>query len=419
MAARLDRARACATTRVTSSTRNIFYPSPNPRLPSRTRRSSRESSAAPLFWLGLPPVLDLQPDAVRRDRRIRARDVRARARADRRDGSRRCSAAAVFTMAPYRIEHFMHLELQWAMWVPLTFWALHLTLTQPDRTFRYGLLAGLFIWLQIASCVYYGVFLAVSVAAYMAVELAMNWRRVHGRAACPCRRRGSRRSAYRALFVGVPRYGAAHGDRATCRKSLSTADGYSSYFAAPRQNWLRGWSAGSDELNLFLGWNAMALALAGLLLYRHARQRVAYGVVAAVSITLSLGLNTPLYAWLVRIVADISGPSLAVTILHHRVLRGRRARGLRRLGAEQASARAGPRYGWIVLPPSSSSCCEYANTGLILVDRLERTCRQRVQGDRGRRSRCGRRAAHADGRRASGARHACSSCGRLGTGIPS
>ncbi len=29
-------------------------------------------------------------------------------------------AAAIFTMAPYRIEHFMHLELQWTMWMPLT-----------------------------------------------------------------------------------------------------------------------------------------------------------------------------------------------------------------------------------------------------------------------------------------------------------
>ena len=34
-------------------------------------------------------------------------------------------AATIFTMLPYRIEHFMHLELQWAMFIPLTFWALH------------------------------------------------------------------------------------------------------------------------------------------------------------------------------------------------------------------------------------------------------------------------------------------------------
>ena len=33
-------------------------------------------------------------------------------------------AAAIFTMAPCRIEPFMRLELQGAMWIPLTFYAL-------------------------------------------------------------------------------------------------------------------------------------------------------------------------------------------------------------------------------------------------------------------------------------------------------
>ena len=42
-------------------------------------------------------------------------------------------AAAVFTMAPYRIEHFMHLELQWTMWMPLTLWAFHRAIEDGDR----------------------------------------------------------------------------------------------------------------------------------------------------------------------------------------------------------------------------------------------------------------------------------------------
>ena len=29
-------------------------------------------------------------------------------------------SAVIFTLAPYRIEHFIHLELQWTMWMPLT-----------------------------------------------------------------------------------------------------------------------------------------------------------------------------------------------------------------------------------------------------------------------------------------------------------
>ena len=32
-------------------------------------------------------------------------------------------ATTVFTALPYRIEHLMHLELQWAMFVPLSLWS--------------------------------------------------------------------------------------------------------------------------------------------------------------------------------------------------------------------------------------------------------------------------------------------------------
>jgi len=68
-------------------------------------------------------------------------------------------AAAVFTLAPYRIEHFIHLELQWTVWMPLTLWAMHRTFD--EGTVRFGLLTGLFLWLQILSCVYYGAFLGL------------------------------------------------------------------------------------------------------------------------------------------------------------------------------------------------------------------------------------------------------------------
>src|SRR6185295_12012541 len=49
------------------------------------------------------------------------------------------------TLAPYRIEHFSHLELQWTVWMPLTLWAVHRTFDEGTR--RSGVLAGLFLWL--------------------------------------------------------------------------------------------------------------------------------------------------------------------------------------------------------------------------------------------------------------------------------
>ena len=87
-------------------------------------------------------------------------------------------AAAVFTMAPYRIEHVMHLELQWAMFVPLTFWALHRAID--DRSWRFGILAGLGFWLQLLSCVYYGVFLAILLVAFVPLLLLLSGRRAVG-----------------------------------------------------------------------------------------------------------------------------------------------------------------------------------------------------------------------------------------------
>ncbi len=58
-------------------------------------------------------------------------------------------AAAIFTMAPYRIEHFMHLELQWTMWMPLTLWAFHRAID--EGAWRWGVLGGVFLWLQVMS----------------------------------------------------------------------------------------------------------------------------------------------------------------------------------------------------------------------------------------------------------------------------
>ena len=42
-------------------------------------------------------------------------------------------AGIVFAFVPYRFEHYMHMELQWTMWMPWAFWALHRTLRDRRR----------------------------------------------------------------------------------------------------------------------------------------------------------------------------------------------------------------------------------------------------------------------------------------------
>ena len=78
-------------------------------------------------------------------------------------------ATTIFTILPYRVEHVMHLELQWAMFIPLSLWAVHRTME--SGRWRYGLLAGLFVWLQFLSCVYYGVFLGLALLVFVPLLL--------------------------------------------------------------------------------------------------------------------------------------------------------------------------------------------------------------------------------------------------------
>jgi hypothetical protein len=324
--------------------------------------------AAPFFWLGLTPILIYNVLLLGA---MAASGVAAFVLAHHLTGRSGPSlfAAAVFTMAPYRIEHFMHLELQWAMWVPLTFWALHLTLERRGRaSVKWGLLAGVFLWLQIASSVYYGVFLAMAVAAFMVIAAITDWRRVV--ASLPGLSAGAVLSAaltapYLWVYLNTAQ---SMGTRDITEIAVYSARLWS-YFASPSQNLLWGWSSSTPEVNLFLGWNIMALALTGALLYREPKQRAIYVTVAATAIILSFGLNTPVYQWIVAIVPPLKGlrsPSrfgiiscCAVAVLAA-------------FGADavlQRTRESKARWAWAALPVLFLFVVlDYTNTGMYLMD---------------------------------------------------
>jgi hypothetical protein len=209
-------------------------------------------------------------------------------------------AAAIFTMAPYRIEHFMHLELQWAMWIPLTFWALHRAID--ERSLRAGAFAGLFFFLQIASCVYYGIFLAVAAAALVLLLVLT-------RPSClvpslP----GLAIAGGVAVALSVPymwpylETARMAGPRAAAEVAQYSATAVS-YLASPPQNWLWGWSSprwGHPELSLYPGIIAVVLAL--LAATARPRRTIAiYAAIAALTFDLSLGVNGWLYPALARL----------------------------------------------------------------------------------------------------------------------
>jgi hypothetical protein len=215
-------------------------------------------------------------------------------------------AAAIFTLAPYRIEHVMHLELQWAMFVPLTFWALHRAID--GRSWRFGALAGLCFWLQILSCVYYGVFLAMLLIFFVPLLMAVSGRRSLG--ALP----GLALGAVGALVLTLPYlWPYIQAARALGGRDLNEIARYSAeptnYLAASSLNLLWGWTSerwGGRELRLFPGVIAVVLALFSVS-NRSWKWTVVYGVVTAVAIELSFGTHGAGYRWLTDHVAALRG----------------------------------------------------------------------------------------------------------------
>jgi hypothetical protein len=215
-------------------------------------------------------------------------------------------AAAIFTMAPYRIEHVMHLELQWAMFVPLTLWALHRAVD--DRSWRFGVLAGLCFWLQLLSCVYYGVFLAMILVAFVPLLLALTGRRATG--AFP----GLAIGAVVAVVLTLPYlWPYVEAARTLGGRDLAEIARYSArpvnYLSATSLSVLWGWTAdqwGGREVRLFPGAVAVALTLFSAF-NRSWRWTALYAVAAALAIELSFGTNGIIYRWLTDHVTALRG----------------------------------------------------------------------------------------------------------------
>lgn len=215
--------------------------------------------------------------------------------------------AVVFAFTPFRFDHYYHLELLWAAWMPLAFWMVHRTLD--GGRLRDGLLAGLFVALQILSSLYYGVFLCSALVFFVVPFL-------------PGRNAVLRRRALAALLAGgvlavvivVPymqpywRARDALPERNAAEASLFAA-GPRHYLAALPENRLAGpvtASLGRPEKRLFPGFVAIGLALLALW-PRPTRTVVAYAVVLAVSIDLSFGPRGIGFDWLREHVAVYRG----------------------------------------------------------------------------------------------------------------
>src|SRR3954463_682541 len=151
---------------------NIFYPERRT-LTFSDAMPVESAVAAPMLWAGVRPVLV-------HNLMLLAGIVLSGAGmfvlGRRLTGSMAAglTAGVVFAFAPYRFEHYMHMELQWTVWTPWAFWALDRMFE--TREWKYGWFAGLFLSLQRLSSIYYGVFLAVLFGLVAALLFLGSWR---------------------------------------------------------------------------------------------------------------------------------------------------------------------------------------------------------------------------------------------------
>ena len=218
-------------------------------------------------------------------------------------------AGVVFAFAPYRFDHYEHLELQWAMWIPLGLWALHRSMA--SGSWRASMLVGASIALQMMSSMYYGVFFAT----YLVVLAPLAWR------AGDQRRRGS---ACRRIAVGVVVSAVVLApyllpyvlSRATVgardsREVAAFSARWTDFLGTPDVNRTYGFTSqwwGGSERRLFPGATAAALTAAALLPPWSAAS-IAYGAGGVLAVDLCRGTNGVLF------------PLLQAHVLPYRALR--------------------------------------------------------------------------------------------------
>ena len=268
---------------------NIFYP--------ETRALTFSDAmfvegliAAPLIWVGLPPMLVhnlLLLGAIVASgvgMFVLARELTGSAGAG-------IAAGVIFSFVPYRFDHYMHMELQWIMWTPWAFWALHRTFV--TGAVRYGVMTGVFVALQMLSSIYYGLILGtlvgLSAICLMLAAHGRRWRMMKALLA------GGAIAAIVSAAYALPYLAskAQVGGRSD-DEIIKFSARPSSYLVATPDNvvWGRSFSSrGRSERRLFPGALALVLAVVGLLLKPPPRTALVYLIAAVLAFEMSLGFS--------------------------------------------------------------------------------------------------------------------------------
>lgn len=269
---------------------NIFYPEPRT-LTFSDAMPVEAALAAPLLWSGVRPVL-VHNIVLLAGIVFSAAGIFMLARSVTGSSAAAVTAGIVFAFAPYRFEHYMHMELQWTVWTPWAFWALHRALDSGRS--RDSVLVGLFTALQFMSSIYYGIFLATLLGLSAVLLLC-------GTRGAPLKR-GMRTLLVAALVgtVATAPYAVPYARTRThvggrpAEQVLEFGARPSSYLVATDNNLIYGKRSaprGRPERRLFPGLLALFLAIVGLLLRRPTNQAIVYLLALTAAFEMSLGLR--------------------------------------------------------------------------------------------------------------------------------
>lgn len=201
-------------------------------------------------------------------------------------------AAVIYTVAPYRLDHLDHFEMQMAAGMPLVLWMWHRAVDRESPRLAAGAVScAVLQWL---SCIYYGLLFAPVFAVMVTIEwpsiVKPHRRRILAALAASAVAGTIVIGAYSMPYV---RNRPSTGDRAAGEVARYSATPWS-YVAVPPRNLLYGpWLSkfGDAETRLFPGSVALVLAVAGLAAGPWNRRRWAYLAGGIVALDLSLGTN--------------------------------------------------------------------------------------------------------------------------------
>jgi hypothetical protein len=207
-------------------------------------------------------------------------------------------AGTAFAFAPYRFDHYMHLELLWTGWMPLCLLAVHRLAVAP--TIRGGLVFGLLFAAQVLSSIYYGVLFAAACVPLVAVLIAST-RRTNAVRLLAGLAAGALVAAALLLPYMAPYRSARElvGERSQDEALLYSA-GPKHYLASREGNPLYGGFArrfGRDEKDLFPGLIVVACAMAAVVAGPW-RALAGYVLALAFAVDLSFGPRGLTFEWL-------------------------------------------------------------------------------------------------------------------------